>query len=95
MRAGRYYLEFVTASKEKVDKEKFQAFLTATKAWQGVQLDQRADPDLIEVLTVLMEAWRNGSSIREGWALDDKGGAVTNARLAAEHRRRYAARAVP
>ena len=36
LRMQAAYLDFVAASKERVDREKFRAFLTATKAWQGI-----------------------------------------------------------
>ncbi len=36
LRMKAAYLDLVAASKDKVDKEKFRAFVDATKAWQGI-----------------------------------------------------------
>jgi len=53
----------------------------------------RNNPFLLDMATstipfgALMKFWRNGHSIPEGWALDDTGRPVTNARKAAGYRR--------
>ena len=36
LRMQAAYLDLIAASQDKVDKEKFRAFLTATEAWQGI-----------------------------------------------------------
>jgi hypothetical protein len=36
LRMQAAYLDLLAASQDKVDKEKFRAFLTATEAWQGI-----------------------------------------------------------
>lgn len=55
LRMQAAYLDLVEASKEKVDKEKFRAFLTATVAWQGIHGYQTVWvwPGLTEVLKKL------------------------------------------
>jgi LDH2 family malate/lactate/ureidoglycolate dehydrogenase len=35
----------------------------------------------------LLTAWRNGNTLPEGWAVEERGRAITNARLAYKHRR--------
>jgi hypothetical protein len=49
------YLDLVAASKDKVDKEKFRAFLAATEAWQGIHGYQTVWlwPGMAEVLKKL------------------------------------------
>jgi LDH2 family malate/lactate/ureidoglycolate dehydrogenase len=53
----------------------------------------RNQPFLLDMATStvalgkIMAAWRNGDDLLNGWALDKKGRPITNARIAANHRR--------
>jgi hypothetical protein len=55
LRMQAAYLDLVAASKDKVDKEKFRAFLAATEAWQGIHGYQTVWlwPGMAEVLKKL------------------------------------------
>jgi hypothetical protein len=55
LRMQAAYIELVAASKDKVDKEKFRAFLDATEAWQGIHGYQTVWlwPDMAKVLKKL------------------------------------------
>jgi hypothetical protein len=55
LRMQAAYLDLVAVSKDKVDKEKFRTFLTATEAWQGIHGYQTVWlwPGMAEVLKKL------------------------------------------